>query len=700
MNSCKLKAVIALAHCSAIAALCDPSLFEHGVNINNNMGNVRIVNASDPATCCAACTAEPRCQTWTLVGHKCKLRPDAPKTRENQQNAISCGKLQGPTPPPTPAPPTPAPQPRPTPPPPPKPPTPAPGPFVPGSPNIIVLLTDDQDLRLGSMRAMPYTRDHLTDNVINMTNFFVNTPICCPSRATLLSGRMNHNNKALTFETSGGGVAKDGMCMRMNTSQTRNPSFWQESFVNQLHTKHGYATGMFGKVLNDMNDYGCNGKTTTSGVDRMFVMCKHVFFNETWIDQGASDSPAGLATNSTGDSPAEYTTSLIGNATLRWIRSIVEANKPQQEQGRRPFFAWIGPHAPHLPSTPAPWYMDHPVGNLSVIREPNYGVLGGDKHAFYPQEPVISAPGDPGVHAGNSDEEKIQDEYSKRMRSMLSVDDIVRDVREYLSEQNEWNNTIMVFLSDHGYTLGGFRVDSHKMQVYDHVTRVPFLLHAPGMLAGGATQQPQELGIPVAMVDVAPTLLAFAAGGAVGTPAAATGSDTSAMDGISFAAQVAPSAQLHSNRQRTGAGAVAPPAWPRDAVLIEYQSLQGGPGKSFSCDAEDWADAYGSREVSAADPGGHISDNANNSFSALRYLRGGFGELLYAEFADVSDPLAWRFAPDHLNFFELYNMTADPFMLENIYHKAPVALTQELHARLQKAIACRGAFECTASLSA
>ena len=94
------------------------------------------------------------------------------------------------------------------------------------------------------------------------------------------------------------------------------------------------------------------------------------------------------------------------------------------------------------------------------------------------------------------------------MRSLLSVDDIVRDVREYLIEQNEWNNTIMVFLSDHGYTLGGFRVDSHKMQVYDHVTRVPFLLHMPRMMRSGErTQQPLELGIPVSMVDVAPTLL-------------------------------------------------------------------------------------------------------------------------------------------------------------------------------------------------
>lgn len=74
----------------------------------------------------------------------------------------------------------------------------------------------DQDLRLGSMQAMPYTRKHLVEGgeAVNMTNFFVNTPICCPSRTVLLSGRMNHNNKARSFATSGGGVGNDGMCMR------------------------------------------------------------------------------------------------------------------------------------------------------------------------------------------------------------------------------------------------------------------------------------------------------------------------------------------------------------------------------------------------------------------------------------------------------------------------------------------------------
>ena len=58
------------------------------------------------------------------------------------------------------------------------------------------------------------------------------------------------------------------------------------------------------------------------------------------------------------------------------------------------------------------------------------------------------------------------------------------------------------------------------------------------------------------------------------------------------------------------------------------------------------------------------------SFSALRVMDGASGVtggLLYAEFVDVSNPASWFFYPSTINFYELYNMTADPFALENMY---------------------------------
>jgi hypothetical protein len=71
--------------------------------------------------------------------------------------------------------------------------------------------------------------------------------------------------------------------------------------------------------------------------------------------------------------------------------------------------------------------------------------------------------------------------------------------------------------------------------------------------------------------------------------------------------------------------------------------------------------AYGKLIAESRGADVHACDGANNSYSALRWVRpyGAHGELLYAQFADVSNAAAWRFAYDELNFFELYNMTAD-----------------------------------------
>lgn len=146
--------------------------------------------------------------------------------------------------------------------------------------NIVVILTDDQDLRLGSMQAMPHAQRVLNRAGANLTNFWVNTPICCPSRATLLSGRFEHNNRVRGVNPEPCSLydLPSCGCMRQNTSYVDNPSFWDSSFVPALHGL-GFTTGLFGKVLNDMVSFGCdNVSGLPPGVDRQYVMCTHTFF--------------------------------------------------------------------------------------------------------------------------------------------------------------------------------------------------------------------------------------------------------------------------------------------------------------------------------------------------------------------------------------------------------------------------------------
>ena len=59
-------------------------------------------------------------------------------------------------------------------------------------------------------------------------------------------------------------------------------NFWKNSFVdaeNQVQVQHGN----FGKMLNVMDTYGCNG-TGLEDVDRSFIMCDPSFYNQTWAN--------------------------------------------------------------------------------------------------------------------------------------------------------------------------------------------------------------------------------------------------------------------------------------------------------------------------------------------------------------------------------------------------------------------------------
>lgn len=62
-----------------------------------------------------------------------------------------------------------------------------------GKPNFIFIITDDQDLRLGSLDYMPSVQKHLADQGTTFSKHYCTIAICCPSRVSLLTGRAAHN---------------------------------------------------------------------------------------------------------------------------------------------------------------------------------------------------------------------------------------------------------------------------------------------------------------------------------------------------------------------------------------------------------------------------------------------------------------------------------------------------------------------------
>lgn len=345
-------------------------------------------------------------------------------------------------------------------------------------PNIVFLLTDDQDLMLGGTTPMSYTRQFMSTHGAQLNNFFVNTPVCCPSRTTLLSGKYPHN-----WHVTHGG------CMSMNVT---NPVF-QQSTIGVHMQKLGYVTGMFGKFLNPegMSPY-CEDSQLLPGFDDFLAMCDDNRYFENKLNSN------GLI-YTTGTDPEDYLTSVIGNTTLKFVESALS--------GEKPFFAYIAPHAPHVPATPAPWYADEFTG-LMAPRTLSYNQSARDHHyVVRSQDPLNSTVG-----------MEVDQLFENRWRTLLSVDDIMKTLLPLLEAHGQLNNTYIIQTSDHGFQLGQFRLPSCKLQPYEHDIRVPFFVHGPEIQAG------YNYAFVAGMVDVAPTLLTLGGGVPLDT-----------MDGKSFA---------------------------------------------------------------------------------------------------------------------------------------------------------------------
>ena len=103
-------------------------------------------------------------------------------------------------------------------------------------PNFIVILTDDQPY--STMQYMPYARADLANQGATFTNAFLSTPLCCPSRASILRGQFSHNHGVITNDPPMGGFHKFyELGLEQSTLAT-----WMDNA--------GYATALVGKYLN------------------------------------------------------------------------------------------------------------------------------------------------------------------------------------------------------------------------------------------------------------------------------------------------------------------------------------------------------------------------------------------------------------------------------------------------------------------
>jgi arylsulfatase A-like enzyme len=313
-----------------------------------------------------------------------------------------------------------------------------------GRPNVLLIVTDDQ--REG-LEVMPKTRSWLVRQGTTYEWAFATTPLCCPSRASIMTGRYAHNHLVRT--NAAGQVG--------NLDQRTTLQYYLRS--------SGYRTAIFGKYLNKWPL-----EVNPPHFDRWAI------FSAT--PDNVLSAYVGGPWNVDGvvEPISTYSTRFLRDLAVGFIRNNRD----------RPWFVYVAPPAPHRPFLPEPVYADAAVpawdGNPAVSERDK-----SDKPPY--------------VRASNIGLERGQDLRSKQLRTLMSVDDLVDGMLTALRDSGQLDGTMVFLLSDNGYLWGEHGLLG-KPPPYLQATRVPFLARWPGHLGRGDVERRL-----VANIDIAPTVL-------------------------------------------------------------------------------------------------------------------------------------------------------------------------------------------------
>jgi N-acetylglucosamine-6-sulfatase len=323
-------------------------------------------------------------------------------------------------------------------------------------PNIVLIVTDDQ--RFDTLQVMPEVQ-RLANEGMTLRRAIVTNPLCCPSRATILTGRYSHGTGVYKNAPPDGGWP------------TFLPS--EGSTIATALDQIGYRTALIGKYL---NEYLPPEPVPPDGWDRWFAFTG----NGAYYDYEVLDDLAGF--RSFKSSPKDYSTDVLRSQAESFIR-----NAPVQD----PLFLMVTPFGPHRPYLPAERhrlaFADAPVKLRRSVNEADVS----DKPAFIRRLGAVRP-------------EALRDRTRRQWATLLSVDQLVGRIMKALVETGRADDTIVIFVSDNGILNGEHRWN-FKSLPYEESIRVPFVIWYPGDIPAGNVSNAL-----VSNVDIAPTIADFA----------------------------------------------------------------------------------------------------------------------------------------------------------------------------------------------
>jgi N-acetylglucosamine-6-sulfatase len=315
-------------------------------------------------------------------------------------------------------------------------------------------MTDDQTA--ASLPTMHHLNAQLAGEGTRFDQAIASFPLCCPARATHLTGQYAHNHGVLHNNPPFGGfVALD----HANTL----PVWLQNA---------GYRTMHVGRYL---NGYEARHGIPTGWTDWHASPHSAAFNYATW----KVNENGVLRNYPSADHPGEHQTDF----TTRRAVELIDAAAP----GDRPFLLslwYVAPHRggprdpddPPRPGTPspAPRHRDAHAG-ASMPRNPNFNERNMyDKPQVVADRPRLS----PELAAG------VEENWRQELEALMGVDEGVAQIVEALRRTGELENTLIVFMSDNGFMHGEHRALAEKVLPYEESIHIPLVMRGPGVPRG------------------------------------------------------------------------------------------------------------------------------------------------------------------------------------------------------------------------
>jgi N-acetylglucosamine-6-sulfatase len=360
-------------------------------------------------------------------------------------------------------------------------------------PNVVVIMTDDQTL--ADLAVMPNTGALLGAGGLTFNRYYVSYPLCCPSRATYLTGRYTHNHDVLSNSPPNGGYEKLSKAHIL-------PVWLQDAGYRTIHVGkyvNGYGRAEPPDVPPGWSEwYGATN--ATSGL----------YWGYTLNEFDHTGAPGVICDPFP---PAEGTLCTYGMPHVEdpaFYQSDVYAFKAadaieRAADGDAPFFLNVGFSAPHTEQQftgqlhqgprPAPRHATA-FSTTPLPRPPSFNERNfSDKPSFLRTQLR---------RIGRGAIATMTVRYQRRLASLLSVDEAVSRIIAALQTAGELDSTYVFFTSDNGFFQGEYRIQRGKILPYEPAIHVPLLVRGPGIPPGAVSQ---EL---VANVDLAPTILSIA----------------------------------------------------------------------------------------------------------------------------------------------------------------------------------------------